>query len=145
MESFDSIVDRVGSNEPTPIITTDALEVVVTDELKALLAIVEYRDFETEEQQAWLVSVLDAASNLKQAWQDVEKQDFEIDLDIRGVCTMIRTLTRTFTAKSEEEANEMAREEFEDCPETYIYNCEENLIDEAAEQWELWGAEYELE
>ena len=145
MEQINVQVDQIGSNEPTPIITTDALELVVKDELNALLLIIGCKDFETEEQQAWLISVLDAASNLKQAWQDVEKQDFEVDLEVRGECVMTKTLTRTFTASSLEEAEEMAREEFEDDPETYIYNSGENLIDEAAETWELYGAEYELD
>ena len=144
MESLDSKIDQVGSNEPTPIITTDGLVMVVKDELKALLSTVECKDFTTEEQQAWLVDVLDNVSELRQAWKDM-KQEFEIELEVRGVCTMTQTLTRTFTASSEEEAEEMARDEFEDDPEAYIYNAGESLIDEDACCWELYGADYEID
>ena len=145
MTSREATTDLRGSNEPTPIITTDALVTVAADKLRDLLAIVESNEFGTGEQQQWLMDQVANTSEMLLAWHEVEHKEYKIELDIRGMCTMIKTLTRTFTAKSEEEAEEMAREEFEDDPEGYIYNSGENLIDEAAETWELYGADYEIE
>jgi len=144
MERINVQVDQIGSNEPVPIVTTDALIMVATDNLKEVISIINENCFDDADRQQWLMDTLSQSSSMVGEWHGLKKE-FEVELEVRGMCTMLLKTTRQFTATTEEEAQEMAQELFDEDPEKYIYESGENLIDEAAETWELDGADYEIE